>query len=158
MDSTLLTGMLTIAVMGEMTRVTEASMELFLADRDRWGYCTDQAAMLRSTACEKTNVPADERTPEWIAEYERLGAAAEQMDKEAQQTNLGLIVAHGDDLMFGGRHCAKTFAAMAFTIAHLARHLGGVEFAGLHWCAGSGHQGTKDSTPCDAELARERAA
>lgn len=158
MDSALLTGMLTIAVIGEMAHVTEASMAMYLADRDRWGYCTDQAAVLRATAYKMTDVPDGERTPEWTAEYERLGSAALRMDQEAQRTSLGLIVAHGDELMFGGRHCAKTFAAMAFTIAHMAQLPGGVCFAGRHWCAGSGHQGTADSTPCDAELARECAA
>lgn len=67
------------------------------------------------------------------------------------------IGSHGDDLMFGGKHTAAAFAALARALALLAHQPGGVTFAGLHWCVGSGHHGTRDQAPCAAELAREQA-
>jgi hypothetical protein len=67
------------------------------------------------------------------------------------------IASHGDDLQFGGKHCAPTFAALARGLAVLAHQPGGVSFAGLHWCVGSGHHGTREQSPCAAELAREAA-
>lgn len=66
------------------------------------------------------------------------------------------LAAHGDDLLYGGKHCAETFTALARGLAALAHQPGGVSFAGLHWCVGSGHLGTRDESPCAAELARER--
>jgi hypothetical protein len=53
------------------------------------------------------------------------------------------IAAHGDELQFGGRHCAKTFAALADGLAALALAPGGVTFAGAHWC--TGHQACLDA-------------
>jgi hypothetical protein len=44
------------------------------------------------------------------------------------------IASHGDDLQFGGKHCAATFNALARGLAQLADAPGGVTFAGLHWC------------------------
>ncbi|GAB3162119.1 hypothetical protein GCM10027258_80500 [Amycolatopsis stemonae] len=65
------------------------------------------------------------------------------------------IGSHGDDLMFGGKHTAAAFAALARALAVLAHQPGGVTFAGLHWCVGSRHHGTREQAPCAAELARE---
>jgi len=42
---------------------------------------------------------------------------------------------HGDDLMFGGTHCADTFNTLAAALAVLAFQPGGVDFAGLHFQA-----------------------
>jgi hypothetical protein len=67
------------------------------------------------------------------------------------------IGSHGDDLMFGGRHTSDAFAALARALAVLAHQPGGVTFAGLHWCVGSGHHGTREQAPCAAEFAREQA-
>ena len=83
-----------------------------------------------------------------LADDERVRLAAEFADA---------IASHGDDLMFGGKHCAPTFAALARGLAVLAHQPGGVSFAGLHWCVGSGHHGTREQAPCTAELAREAA-
>ena len=47
----------------------------------------------------------------------------------------GVIASHGDDLMYGGKHCAETFNALAEGLALMAYSPGGVKFAGLHWQA-----------------------
>lgn len=67
------------------------------------------------------------------------------------------IASHGDDLLYGGKHAGQTFAALTRALAVLAHRPGGVTFAGLHWCVGSGHHGTREQTPCTAELHREQA-
>lgn len=42
---------------------------------------------------------------------------------------------HGDDLQFGGKHCAPTFNALARGLAATALTAwGGVTWQGLHWC------------------------
>jgi hypothetical protein len=65
------------------------------------------------------------------------------------------IAAHSDDLMYGGKHCAETFNALADALAVGARAPGGVFFRGLHWCIGSGHYGIEAEQPCRAEVERE---
>ncbi|GAA3078065.1 hypothetical protein [Streptosporangium carneum] len=45
------------------------------------------------------------------------------------------IPTHGDDLLFGGRHCVPTFAEMARVLACLAWQPGGVTVFGMHLCA-----------------------
>ncbi|UJW28842.1 hypothetical protein L3Q67_26645 [Saccharothrix sp. AJ9571] len=67
-----------------------------------------------------------------------------------------IIGSHGDDLMFGGKHTGDAFATLARALAVLAHQPGGVSFAGLHWCVGSGHHGTRDAAPCAAERAAEQ--
>jgi len=73
--------------------------------------------------------------------------------------SVDIVCAHGDDLLYGGEHCAKAFNALAQGLAILAYRPGGVTFAGLHWCVGSGHSGVTFTGPycCDAEMERERA-
>lgn len=73
-------------------------------------------------------------------EIERLREADEELRTQLIAERTGeaiadLIAAHGDDLLFGGRHCASTFAAVARALACLAWQPGGVTFAGLHCCA-----------------------
>lgn len=68
------------------------------------------------------------------------------------------VAGHGDDLMYGGKHCAETFNALARGLALLAYQPGGVAFQGLHWCVGSGHNGIPSAAPCAAELARAAVA
>jgi hypothetical protein len=58
-------------------------------------------------------------TPERRVEEARAGAPA--------------IAAHGDDLQFGGKHCAETFNALARGLACCAYQPGGVTFLGDHW-------------------------
>lgn len=44
------------------------------------------------------------------------------------------MIAHGDDLLYGGRHCRTAFGKVARALAALAFQPDGVDFAGLHWC------------------------
>lgn len=71
-----------------------------------------------------------------------------------------IVAAHGDDLLYGGEHCARAFNALAAGLAILAHRPGGVTLYGLHWCVGSGHSGVTFTGPywCDAEVERERAS
>lgn len=156
-DPDVLAGMLAVAVMGEMASVTEASMEMFLASRDRYLVLCEEAVMLTA----RVKAVYEEADGRELTEAERavveplkerITAAYKECD---EGTSLGLICSHGDELLYGGKHCAKVFATMANVIAHLAQQPGGVCFSGMHWCAGSGHRGTADRTPCDAEVARE---
>lgn len=45
------------------------------------------------------------------------------------------IGSHADDLQFGGKRCASTFAALARGLAAISFAPGGVSFLGAHWCA-----------------------
>ncbi|MFK0244563.1 hypothetical protein ACIQUM_07680 [Amycolatopsis azurea] len=87
-----------------------------------------------------------------LGEIERLSEA--QRQKQASEA-ASMIAAHADDLMFRGKYTRQAFAAVSRALAILAFQPGGVTFAGLHWCIGSGHRGTRDQAPCAAELARE---
>ena len=61
-----------------------------------------------------------------------------------------ILSTHGDDLQYGGKHCAQTFNALARGLAVAALTAdGGVDFAGQHWCATPG---------CRATSRREHAA
>jgi hypothetical protein len=44
------------------------------------------------------------------------------------------VASHGDDLMYGGKHCADAFNALAMGLAALAYQPGGARFLDLHWC------------------------
>lgn len=48
------------------------------------------------------------------------------------------VAAHGDDLQYGGKHCAATWAALVDGLAAAAYQPGGVTFAGRHWCVDHG--------------------
>jgi hypothetical protein len=84
-------------------------------------------------------------------------------DERARQLEgsrfVDILTQHADDMQFGGKHCARAFNALAAGLAILAHRAGGITFAGLHWCVGSGHSGVAFTGPywCDAELERERA-
>lgn len=54
---------------------------------------------------------------------------------DAARAYAEVIAAHGDDLQFGGKHCASTHAALARGLAALSFLPGGVVFLGRHWCA-----------------------
>lgn len=156
-----LLGMLQVAVLAEMSQVTDASSELFQADRDYHLACESQADALNRRRDEIGDA-ADARpdpalTPEEREEADRLAAEVTALRAAAKAIPSMSIYHCGDDLLYGGKHCAKTFASLAVAIAHMAQELGGVTFAGLHWCAGSGHMGTKDPYPCHAEVLREQA-
>ncbi|WP_158676932.1 hypothetical protein [Wenjunlia vitaminophila] len=46
-----------------------------------------------------------------------------------------VVGSHGDDLQYGGRHCARTFNSLARGLAAAALTAqGGVTWRGMHWC------------------------
>ncbi|TCO57170.1 hypothetical protein [Actinocrispum wychmicini] len=53
-------------------------------------------------------------------------------------TTIGI---YGDALQFRGKNAALAFNSLARGLALLAYQPGGVAFAGLYWCVGSGHHG-----------------
>jgi hypothetical protein len=70
-------------------------------------------------------------TVRYLAEDRRLALAAE----------CGQYIAeHGDDLMFRGRKgaAAKAFTMLAHGLACAAFQPGGIDFAGMHFCADHG--------------------
>jgi hypothetical protein len=55
---------------------------------------------------------------------------------------------HGDDLQYGGRHCADAFNALARGLAAAALTAwGGVTIAGAHWCPIRGCPGPQAPHP-----------
>ncbi|WP_219152258.1 hypothetical protein [Amycolatopsis sp. TNS106] len=86
-----------------------------------------------------------------LGDIEHLTEA--QRQHQASQA-ASVIAAHADDLMFRGKHTQQAFVAVSRALAILAFQPGGITFAGLHWCIGSGHRGTREQAPCAAELAR----
>lgn len=153
---------LRVAVALELAKVTDASMDLFLVDRDRYQNCHRRADKLsgqvkeiyaRAESCRPDRaelvLPEAER-----AEVDRLNAEITELRTFAEtKTSRGLIGMYGDNMLYGGRHAGETFTALAYSLAHLAQQPGGVTFAGIHWCL-SGHNGTDHAHPCDAGLAR----
>lgn len=156
-----LLGMLQVAVMNEMSQVTDASMDLFRADHDYHAACLNRADTLSRRRREIWDAaetrPSTGLTPEEQEESDQLAVEIGALHAKARNIPVMAVHHYGDDLLCGGKHCAKTFAALAVSLAHMAHTLGGVTFAGLHWCAGSGHMGTQDPYPCAAEVRREQA-
>jgi len=88
-------------------------------------------------------------------EIARLRALPEEERAREIKAHTGQAVAvllgeHGDDLLFGGRHCAEAFAALATGLACLAWQPGGVTVFGQHFCA--------DHAQCRAAELREAAS
>lgn len=56
--------------------------------------------------------------------------------REARQAwgNVFADMSGAADLMFGGKHAAAEFNALALVLAAFAYQPGGVTFAGIHWC------------------------
>jgi hypothetical protein len=54
--------------------------------------------------------------------------------EEAAREGAAAVAQHGDDLLYGGRHCAATFNQLALGLAVGAYQPGGVTFANAHWC------------------------
>lgn len=57
----------------------------------------------------------------------------EQRQAAAREAS-AMVAHHGDHLLYGGRHTAETFNALARGLAVGAYQPGGVTFAGAHWC------------------------
>lgn len=45
-----------------------------------------------------------------------------------------MVASHGDDLQYGGKHCAAAFNAVARGVALGAMQPGGITLHGRHWC------------------------
>ena len=155
--SELLVTMLAIAMVGEMGRVTEASTEIVMADRDRWMQMGIRAVKLKAEA-EAIHTAAEERelTDDERATAQRLNEEAGSLYEECDtNTAIGRLGVNGDNLLYGGPGCAKAFATLAHTLAHLAHRPGGVTFAGYHWCT-RGHMAVPMGRfeTCDKELER----
>lgn len=135
----------------EMAHVNHVSMDLFMADRDRWMNLGIRHQNLTKQLAQLVEAKADDATTSPIKA--KLQALAVEQD---QRTSMGLLVSNSDNMLYGGKRAGETLAVLARTLAHLAHNPGGVTAFGLHWCAGSGHVGmTKTSPgPCDAEYAR----
>lgn len=133
--------MIQAAVPGEIARVTDASMDLMMADVQRARVATSDLhgvterikAICATAAAFKRELTGPEQ-----AEVDQLSRRHRQLGHYLDHENvIGQLGARSDQLMFGGKHCAETFATLARAIAHLAHNEGGVKFAGVHWCAGT---------------------
>ena len=157
---------LRVAVALELAKVTDASMDLFLVDRDRYQNCHRRANKL-SGQVKEIYARAEAARPERAelvlsdterAEVDRLNAEIEELRAFADtKTTRGLLGTFGDNMLYGGRHAGETFTALAYSLAHLAQTPGGVTFAGIHWCA-DGHSGTHHAMPCTAADSAKAAA
>lgn len=80
---------------------------------------------------------------------------------EVGRSRAATVASHGDDLMFGGKHCAEAFNALAMGLAALAYQPGGASFLGLHWCVDahpdcpSGQSSEKADAPPRDETIRQ---
>lgn len=64
---------------------------------------------------------------------DKLRRCDDQQRMAIAQDSADVIAAHGDDLQYGGKHCAETFNALARGLAAAAYQPGGITFAGaLH--------------------------
>lgn len=158
---------LRLAVALELAKVTDASMDLFLVDRDRYQNCHHRADRL-STRVKEIYARAESTRPDRAelvlsetqrAEVDRLNAEITELRTFAEtKTARGLIGTYGDNMLYGGRHAGETFTALAYSLAHMAHAPGGVAFAGIHWCS-TGHVGTDHAAPCSgAETGAEKVA
>jgi hypothetical protein len=138
------------AVMLEMARVTEASMDAVVADRDAWIRCGNEIDRL-------TTRREELRTAGLADEVDRLDAQIGQLRARADATDLGLIAAKSDAMQFGSSGGPQVFGALARSVAHMAHAPGGITAFGLHWCR-SGHNGIPADPGycCALELAREQ--
>lgn len=92
-------------------------------------------------------------------EIEAARSADAELRVSQGRSLLPVIMEHGDDLMFGGRHCQEAAAALARVLAVLAFQPGGVRFGTLGFCAAHIRQRWPEGDViCPACLGEERAA
>lgn len=145
------------AVPIEMSRVTEASMDLLLADRDRWLVLNQRAdAVMRQIkdlhATAKDRDPNGELTEAELAKLDALAGEHKELCRQMDsETALGLMAGRADNILYGGKDCAKIFDVLARTLAHMAYQPGGVTFAKVHWCAWDHRYGFDGLPPLDAQ-------
>lgn len=68
--------------------------------------------------------------PMWIMEMRDWEF---ELRAQAAKECANAVAAHGDDLLFGGKHCAETFNRLAQGLACCAYQPGGVKFMDTHW-------------------------
>lgn len=130
------------AVLLAMDRVTEASMDTVVSERDWW---MRQHARADDLGYAATTLVRDAKdrgmTDAEQAQLVELRAEVKMIRARCDTHALGLLTQHADDLLYGGPHCAATFTVLAGTLAHLAHLPQGVVFGGYHWCIEQGHRG-----------------
>lgn len=143
--------LLTRSIDTELAKVTPASIRTLVGQvaYNRWLVGWSNALVReRTQIADDAGTASTEDDPTVVkitAEYDRVNKV---IDADPLR--------HFDVMMFtDGPESDAARDYLAFVLAHLAHAPGGVAFAGMHWCAGSGHRGTADRTPCDAEVARE---
>lgn len=90
-------------------------------------------------------------------EIARIGGMDEEQREWLGTQVLPLMQEGGDQLLFGGKLCARTFGAYAKAVALLSFNHGGVFAFGMGWCAR--HPGKSFSAyPCPLCMREEIAA
>lgn len=83
-------------------------------------------------------------------QIDALKSLTDDQRQRAAEEAAEIIATHGDDLQFGGRHCAEAFNALARGLALGAAAPGGITFAGLHWCT-TPHPECPHATPATSK-------
>lgn len=157
---------LRVAVALELAKVTDASMDLCLLDRDRYQNCHRRADRLSAQVKEIYARAESVRSggAELVlsemerVDIDRLNAEIEELRTFAATKTMCGLLHNADNMLYGGRRAGETFTALAYSLAHMARAQGGVTFAGIHWCS-TGHVGTGHAAPCSgAETSAEKVA
>ncbi|WP_046468670.1 hypothetical protein [Allosalinactinospora lopnorensis] len=64
----------------------------------------------------------------------KIAGLTDHERRELAGQSAAWVAEHGDDLLYGGRHCAAAYTMLARGLAALAFTPGGVTFVGKHWC------------------------
>lgn len=98
--------------------------------------------------------------PLWIDELRSLRPDVRAATMAEWRALARTALPRADVMLYGGSKsgmATEIFNGLARGLAVLAHSPGGVGFAGLHWCVGSGHTGIRTITPCEDECRRGRA-
>jgi hypothetical protein len=68
-----------------------------------------------------------------ILEWQHANTAPSWEDFNEAKQRCADIGGHGDELLYGGKHCASLFAGVADAIAIMAFFPGGITIFGRHW-------------------------
>lgn len=148
----LLLATLQAAVPVEIGKVTEASTDHLVRQRDRCQAATHRAGVAKREAVAiREAAGSRELTGPEQADVDRLSSEAADLYRLVGELPGGLLGAFGDHLLYGGRNAGKVLEVLAVSLGHMAHSPGGAGFAGLHWCAGPHRYGTTGPTPCDWE-------
>ena len=149
----LLLATLQAAVPVEISKVTEASTDHLVWQRDRWATVLQRADVVkRQMAAIYDTADGRQLTDDEQSVVGTLKAEATELYQEADRLPIGLLASSSDNLLFAtGGGSAKVLEALAYSLGHMAHSPGGVGFAGLHWCAGPHRFGIAGRTPCEWE-------